>query len=413
MARTDLPTGTVTFLFTDVEGSTKLLHELGADAYADALATHRRIIREAFRAQGGVEVDTQGDAFFVAFPTAPGALTAATEATAALAASPIHVRMGIHTGTPLLAEEGYIGPDVHKGARIGAAGHGGQILVSSATAQLLDRADLHDLGLHRLKDLTAPERIFQVGTQEHAPLKTLHQTNLPVPATSFLGRAAELADLTALLADQANRIVTLTGPGGTGKTRLALQAAADAADHFPEGLWWVALAPLRDPMLVSSEVTRALGGSGEPGDVIGDRRLLLYLDNFEHLMDAATFVADLAEPLSQRHRPRHEPRAAAHRRRARVRRRPPRAVPGRELFLTRAMAIKRDFAANGEVAAICARLDNLPLAIELAAARVKLLSPAALLERLEQRLPSWAGELATLPSGSGPCAPPSSGVTSS
>src|ERR671910_3463682 len=149
-ARVGLPTGTVTFLFTDVEGSTKLLHALGADGYADALATHRRLLRDAFTRNGGVEVDTQGDAFFVAFPTAPGALAAAREATAALAEGPIRVRIGLHTGTPLLTDEGYVGPDVHKGARIAAAGHGGQILVSAATAQLLDSAELRDLGEHRL-----------------------------------------------------------------------------------------------------------------------------------------------------------------------------------------------------------------------------------------------------------------------
>jgi class 3 adenylate cyclase len=173
----NLPSGTVTFLFTDVEGSTRLLHELGADAYADALATHRQQLREAFTAHGGVEVDTQGDAFFVAFPTAPGALAAARAATEALSTGPIRVRIGLHTGSPLLTDEGYVGADVHKGARIAAAGHGGQILLSAATAALLDGATLKNLGLHRLKDLAAPERIFQADSDEHPPLKTLHQTN--------------------------------------------------------------------------------------------------------------------------------------------------------------------------------------------------------------------------------------------
>jgi len=208
-----------------VEGSTKLLHALGAEAYADALATHRRLLRDAFTAHGGVEVDTQGDAFFVAFPTAPGALAAAAQAREALAEGPIRVRMGIHTGTPLVADEGYIGADVHKGARIAAAGHGGQILVSGATAALLDGAGLRDLGQHRLKDLTAPERIYQADPDEHPPLKTLHQTNLPVPATPFLGREAELAELAALLSRDDVRLVTLTGPGGVGKSRLALGVA--------------------------------------------------------------------------------------------------------------------------------------------------------------------------------------------
>src|SRR5215210_3204497 len=174
----DLPAGTVTFLFTDVEGSTKLLHELGAEAYADALAEHRGVLREAFRAQGGVEVDTQGDAFFVVFSTAPGALQAAADAREALERGPIRVRMGIHTGTPHQAEEGYVGHDVHRAARIAACGHGGQVLVSATTASLLQPDGLHDLGEHRLKDLSAPERIYQLGRKQFAPLKSLNQTNL-------------------------------------------------------------------------------------------------------------------------------------------------------------------------------------------------------------------------------------------
>jgi predicted ATPase/class 3 adenylate cyclase len=387
----NLPSGTVTFLFTDVEGSTRLLHALGAEGYADALGEHRRLLRQAFTAHGGVEVDTQGDAFFVAFPTAPGALAAASEAREALATGPIRVRIGLHTGTPHLTDEGYVGADVHRAARIAAAGHGGQILVSAATAQLVDASELRDLGLHRLKDLTAPERIYQLGPAEHPPLKTLHQTNLPVPATPFLGREAELAELAALLVRDDVRLVTLTGPGGSGKTRLALQAAAEAADAFPGGVWWVPLAALRDPALVLESATTALGASADIAEHIGDTRLLLLLDNFEHLTQAASNLAPLVsrspnltllvtsrEPLhlSGEHEYAVDPLL------------PDEAV---ELFLTRAVAAKRDFSANGEVAAICARLDHLPLAIELAAARVKVLSPAALLARLEQRLPVLTG----------------------
>ncbi|MDQ3690257.1 MAG: adenylate/guanylate cyclase domain-containing protein, partial [Chloroflexota bacterium] len=187
MARS-LPSDTVTFLFTDVEGSTKLLHALGAALYAEALAEHRGILRRAFARHGGVEVDTQGDAFFVAFPTAPGALAAAQGARDALVDGPIKVRIGLHTGTPHLTDEGYVGADVHRAARIAAAGHGGQILVSAATAQLVDGGELRDLGEHRLKDLGVSERIYQLGDDEYPPLKTLHQTNLPVPVTAFLGR---------------------------------------------------------------------------------------------------------------------------------------------------------------------------------------------------------------------------------
>jgi predicted ATPase/class 3 adenylate cyclase len=389
--RSHLPTGTVTFLFTDVEGSTKLLHTLGAQAYADALAEHRRVVRAALTRNGGVEVDTQGDSFFVAFPTAPGALAAASDATQALADGPIRVRVGIHTGTPLLGEEGYVGEDVHKGARIAAAGHGGQILVSAATAALVDAAHLHDLGSHRLKDLGAPERIYQLGDETHPPLKTLHQTNLPVPVTAFLGREAELAELSVLLRRDDLRLVTLTGPGGTGKTRLALQAVADAADGFPDGVWWVPLAALRDPALVLSSASTALGASGEPADHIGDKQLLLLFDNFEHLTAAAGDVAELIARcpnlkvvLTSRealHLGGEQEYAVD----------PLRRDDAVELFLTRALAVKHDFAADGEVAAICERLDHLPLAIELAAARAKILPPAALLERLERRLPLLAG----------------------
>jgi predicted ATPase/class 3 adenylate cyclase len=387
----DLPSGTVTFFFTDVEGSTRLLHELGAEGYAAALAEHRRILRAAFGEHGGVEVDTQGDAFFVAFPTAPGALAAAKRARDELAGGPIRVRMGIHTGTPLLADEGYIGPDVHRAARIAAAGHGGQVLVSAATASLVGAEALRDLGQHRLKDLSAAERIYQLGEGDFPPLKTLHQTNLPVPATPFLGREHEVAEVTSLLEREDVRLVTLTGPGGTGKTRLALQAAGALTDRYPHGVWWVSLAPLRDPALVLEQAAQALGASGDLAEHIGEKRLLLLLDNFEHLMPAARDVSALlgqcphlellvtsrevlhldgeweyaVDPMQQ-----------------------PEAI---ELFVTRALAARRDFAADGEVAQICERLDFLPLAIELAAARVKVLNPRALLDRLEKRLPVLAG----------------------
>jgi class 3 adenylate cyclase len=194
----ELPSGTVTFLFTDIEGSTRLLHELG-DAYAEALAEHRRTLREAFQRHGGVEVDTQGDAFFVAFARATDALAAAAGGQEALASGPVKVRMGLHTGEPLVTEEGYVGIDVHRAARIAAAGHGAQVLVSQTTRDLAGTNDLVDLGEHRLKDLSAPERLYQLGSAEFPRLKTLYQTNLPVPATPFLGRERELAELGELL----------------------------------------------------------------------------------------------------------------------------------------------------------------------------------------------------------------------
>jgi len=395
--RRDLPSGTVTFLFTDVEGSTKLLHELGAEGYADALAEHRRIVRAAFRAQTGVEVDTQGDAFFVAFPTAPGALAAVEEMLAGLASGPIRVRMGLHTGTPFLAEEGYIGPDVNRAARIAACGHGGQVLLSAATVSLLDADGLRNLGEHRLKDLSAPERIYQLGAEEFPPLKSLHQTNLPIPSTPFLGREKELGEVLALLSDEDVRLLTLTGAGGSGKTRLGLQAAGALGDRYPQGVWWVPLAALRDPALVLETAGQALGAKDGLAAHIGDKELLLLFDNFEHVVDAAGEVASLLascpnlDLLVTSREPLHLTGEQEY------------AVPplvheeGVGFFLARARAVKPDFQVDETISEICRRLDDLPLALELAAARVKALSSAQILERLEQRLPLLTGGARDLP----------------
>jgi predicted ATPase len=378
----DLPSGTVTFLFTDVEGSTQLLHELGPERYAEALAEHRRILRETFARQDGAEVDTQGDAFFTAFATAPGALAAAREAQEALS---IPVRMGIHTGTPLLTEEGYVGADVHRAARIAAAGHGGQVLVSAATAALLQDS-LRDLGEHRLKDLSAPERIYQAGESDFPPLKTLYATNLPVPATPFVGRERELAEVEDLFARDDVRLLTLTGAGGSGKTRLALQAVGAAADAYPHGVWWVPLASVQDPAEVLPAASRSLGGGGPLPEVIGDRRLLLLLDNFEHVIEAAPAAADLLAAC-----PGLDVLVTS-RERLRVAGEQVYAVPvlersdARELFVARARAAAPEFEPDAHVDELCARLDDLPLAIELAAARTTLLSAAQLLDRLGDRL---------------------------
>ncbi len=390
--RADLPTGTVTFLFTDVEGSTKLLHELGADAYAEALAEHRRAIREACAAEGGVEVDTQGDAFFFAFPTAPGALAAAAAMTEALAARPIRVRSGLHTGTPLLAEEGYIGDDVHRAARIAAAGHGGQVLVSATTASLVE-IELTDLGEHRFKDLSAPERVYQLGDGAFPPLRSLYRTNLPVPATTFLGREQELAEVVELLQDGA-RLLTLTGPGGTGKTRLAIHAAAEAAESFPDGIWWVPMASLRDANLLTSSVAQALGIEEQPGRELAEsvaasltgKQTLLMLDNAEHLMpEVAAKVAelrDIAGPTV----------VVTSRERLQLQGEHVYSVPslepedGVELFLARARSLDSPAKESEAVTELCRRLDNLPLALELAAARTVVFSPEQLVERLSGRL---------------------------
>jgi predicted ATPase/class 3 adenylate cyclase len=379
----ELPRGTVTFLFTDIEGSTRLLHELGPEEYGSALSEHRRVLRVAFERHDGVEVDTQGDAFFVAFPTAPGGLAAAREAQDELE---LPVRMGLHTGTPLLTEEGYVGADVHRAARIAGAGHGRQVLVSAATAALLDGAELRDLGEHRLKDLSAPERIFQLGERDFPPLKTLHRTNLPVPATQFLGRDEELTKLRELLAREDVRLLTLTGAGGSGKTRLALQAAGEAAEAYPDGVWWVPLAPLTDSAEVLPAAARTLGGGGSLAEIVGDRRLLLLLDNFEHVVGAAADVAVLLGECP------HSGVLVTSRERLRVQGEHVYPVPvlaraeARELFLTRARAAQPDFEADGHLDELCERLDDLPLALELAAARVSLLTTEQLLERLGDRL---------------------------
>ena len=369
----ELPAGTVTFLFTDVEGSTKLLHELGAAAYAEALGEHRRVIREAFGAHGGVEVDTQGDAFFVAFPTAPGALQAAADALRGLDPGPIRVRIGIHTGTPHLAAEGYVGIDVHRAARIAACGHGGQVLVSAATVPLVDVDGLRDLGEHRLKDLSAPERIYQLGDGDFPPLKSLHQTNLPIPATPFLGRDEELAAVTAAIGE--SRLVTLTGPGGTGKTRLAMQAAAEFADASPGGVWWVPLTSVRDSSLVRSAIAQALPARGELEEQIGEKRLLLVIDNFEQVIDAATDLAALHGACPNLRM------VVTSRERLQLASEHEYPVPtlsdddGVELFAARTHSLHVDLPANGAVRELCERLDNLPLALELAAARTKLFTP--------------------------------------
>ncbi len=381
-----LPAGTVTFLFTDVEGSTRLLDSLGEAGYAAALAAHRTVLRHAFTENGGVEVDTQGDAFFVAFPTAPGAVAAAAGATEGLTGGPIKVRIGIHSGTPLVTDEGYVGVDVHRAARIAACGHGGQTLVSAATAGLVGEAELRDLGEHRLKDLSAPERIYQLGETEFPPLKSLYRTNLPVPATPFLGRERELDEVAALLTASDPRLVTLTGPGGVGKTRLALQAAGAAADRFPDGVFWVPLAALRDPSDVLPATAQAVGAKGSLADHIADHRLLLVLDNLEHLTSVAPELAELlaACPNLQLLLTSREllrlPGEQAY------------PVPelrpedGRTLFLARAFAAQPAFTASAAVEELCARLEQLPLALELAAARVRVLSPEQLLERLSGRL---------------------------
>jgi predicted ATPase len=377
--RRDLPSGTVTFLFTDVEGSTRLLHELGAEEYADALAEHQRLIREACIGEGGVEVDTQGDAFFFAFPNAPGAIAAASAFTENLASGSIAVRVGLHTGTPLLTEEGYVGDDVHLAARVAASGHGGQVVLSAATAALV-QAELTDLGEHRLKDIEHAVPIYQLGDGSFPPLKTISNTNLPRPASSFIGREAELADVVGRI-ESGTRLLTLTGPGGSGKTRLALEAAATLVPDYKAGVFWVGLAALRDPSLVTETIAQTLGSKNGLAEHIGEREILLLLDNLEQVIEAApelsvlvTACPNLCLVVTSRELLRVQGEVDYPV--------PPLASPEAvSLFCARAQLEPSE-----EISELCARLDNLPLAVELAAARTKALTPARILERLSQRL---------------------------
>ena len=384
--RDDLPTGTVTFLFTDVEGSTRLLHSLGAEAYAEALSEHRRLIRDACAAEGGVEVDTQGDAFFFAFPTAPGALAAATALTEAFAPGPIRVRVGLHTGTPLVTDEGYVGDDVHRAARIAAVGYGGQVLVAASTAALVGSAGLVDLGERRFKDLSAPERVFQLGEKPFPPLKSLYRSNLPLAANPLVGRKRELAEVLQELLE-GSRAVTITGPGGVGKTRFALAVAGEAAHAFPDGVWFVPLASLRDPSLVLPTVASVIGADGEVARHVGNAQCLLFLDNFEQIVDAAPSLATLAGECP-RLRILVTSREAL---RIAVEREYPLSPlpesPSVELFRQRASAVAPELEVEYPTAAeICDRLDRLPLAIELAAARCKALSPEQIRDRVSASL---------------------------
>jgi predicted ATPase len=377
--RADLPTGTVTFLFTDVEGSTKLLHELGAEAYAEALTEHRLRIREACMAEGGVEVDTQGDAFFFAFSTALGALTAAAAFTDALEPGLIHVRVGLHTGTPHLGSEGYVGEDVHLGARIAATAHGGQVVCSRVTRDL-SGLDLVDLGEHRLKDIAEAVSIYQLGEERFSPLNTLSNTNLPTPTSSFVGREQELTEVVSLVRNGA-RVLTLSGPGGSGKTRVAIEAASELVPDFANAVVWVPLATLRDPALVTETIARTLGASNGLADHIGRRSMLLLLDNLEQVVEAASDLSTLlAEcPALQL--------LVTTREVLRIQGEVEYSVPP----LAEREAIELFCARSGlepgpEIGELCRRLDSLPLAVELAAARTRALTPQQILDRLSRQL---------------------------
>ena len=386
-----LPVGTVTLLFSDVEGSTRLLHELGPERYSQALAEHRRVVRGAFARHGGVEVDTQGDAFFAVFPTAGGALSAARQVRDGLAQGPIRVRIGVHTGTPLVTEEGYVGADVHRAARIAAAGHGGQVLVSAAAAAFADDEELRDLGTHRLKDLPAPERVYQLGGDEFPPLKTLYRAQLPLPGTALIGREREVAEAVELLHEC--QLVTLTGAGGIGKTRLALEVAAQVAGEFAEGVFWVVLAGVQDPALVLPTIAQAVGSRNGLEEHISDKEMLIVVDNFEQVIEASSQVGGLPTRCPQLRllvTSRALLNVAAER-----------EYPVLPLSDADAIVLFQERASRSGSAAtaaeICRRLDRLPLAIELAAARTRTVEPDVLLARLDEALPILTSRRRDLP----------------
>jgi predicted ATPase/class 3 adenylate cyclase len=434
---TGLPTGTVTFLFTDIEGSTRLLQRLG-DGYVAVRDAYAAILRRATEVGGGVEVSTEGDSFFVAFPSPARAVEATVAAQRALAAhhwpmeSPLRVRMGLHTGEGILGGENYVGIDVHRAARIAQAGHGGQVLVSAATRVLVESAlpqgvALRDLGRHRLKDLALPEHLYDLVIEglpaDFPPPRTLgaRPRNLPVQLTSLVGREEEIAEVTRLL-DRA-RLLTLSGPGGVGKTRLALAVAERMGGRFDAGVVFVPLAAVARPELVLAGIARAvgaeLGGASSLLEALAERlsdgRWLLVLDNLEQVLEVA---GDLEELLArcprlamlatsrtvlglggeQEYPVAPLPLAAD-----------PAGVPLEELmaspavalFVDRARAVRPDFALTegnaSVVVELCRRLEGLPLAVELAAARTRLLDPDALLGRLARSLDALGTGAVDLP----------------
>jgi predicted ATPase/class 3 adenylate cyclase len=425
-----LPSGTVTFLFTDIEGSTENVALLGNERYAELLDIHRKLLREAFATHDGHEVGTEGDSFFVAFARAQNAVAAAVDGQRALGSDAwpgearLRVRMGLHTGEALVRQDGYVGHEVHRAKRISDAGHGGQILVSQTTADLMGtNVSLADLGSHRLKDLGEPQRIYQLIDdelqREFPPLRSLaaFTHNLPLQRSSFVGREPEIAEIRKLL--EGHRIVTLTGVGGSGKTRLALQVGADELDRYADGVFFVNLAPVSDPDLVLRELASSVGvpssaGAGVggvlggtpagPGDevVLGylaARECLIVLDNCEHVLDACADVVDRI--LSQCSK---VTILATSREGLRVEGEQSWVVPSLSvptetigaaasesvsLFKERAQAVRPEFDLNEDnidaVTDICRRLDGIPLAIEFAAARVSHLSPRQIADRLDDR----------------------------
>ena len=424
----DFPSGTVTFLFTDIEGSTKLLQALG-DVYGKVLTRHQTLLREAFKKWNGKEVDRQGDSFFVAFPRASDALAAAVDGQRALHTqawpqnNELRVRMGLHTGEPIVTDAGYVGVDVHRAARISAAGSGGQILLSSSTESLLSGdlpqgTSIVNLGEHRLKDLSHPEQIYQLKIHDlpldFPPLRTLdmNRTNLPFQHTSFIGREKELNEINDLMAKSECRLLTLLGPGGIGKSRLALQSAAAQVPSYADGTYFIPLAPVNSADYIVPTVASALqltfdthsgdvDSKGQLLDYLGSRSLLMVMDNFEHVLDGAELLADIIENapnikflVTSRERlnlqgewtfdvegmsfPENGNGAGLEKYSALV------------LFFERARQVDPDFELSEEVyphiRRICQLAGGMPLGIELAAAWVSMLSCQEIAQEIEKNI---------------------------
>jgi class 3 adenylate cyclase len=424
-----LPSGTLTLLFSDIEGSTRLLSQLGVH-YGEALSVQRSIMREELSRYAGREIGTEGDSFFVVFTSASAAVEAALAAQRRLASygwpddAAVRVRMGLHVGEPTRLEDDYVGMDVHRAARIASAAHGGQIVVSAATAQrILDRSpgvQLKDLGWHRLKDIPEPEHILQLVAdglqQEFPPLRSLGTpTNLPPFSTPIIGRDSELAELAKQFTTAGVRLVTLTGPGGSGKTRLAIAVADLLGASRADGVYFVPLATATTADVMWSTIAESLGIPGESRapptffEHITHRDMMLILDNLEQLSDAPRVVSELLAQvphlaiLATSRRPLHLTFEYQHPV-------PPLEIPARTLeakqaglsgavalFVHRAQMVRPTFRLTddnvADVIAICSRLDGMPLAIELAAARTKLLAPRAIVSRLDHSLELGGTEL--------------------
>jgi predicted ATPase/class 3 adenylate cyclase len=434
-----LPTGTVTFLFTDIEGSTRLVQLLG-DRYPSVLDEHRRLLRAAFHGFRGQEIETQGDSFFIAFDRATDAIEAAAAGQRALAehswpeGTLVRVRMGLHTGEPSVIDGGYVGLPINRAMRLCAAAHGGQVVLSQTTRDLVEQdlppdLSLRDLGRHQLKDLQARDHVSQLVVadlpSDFPALRSLDSqpNNLPALTTPLIGREREVAAASQRLSADDVRLLTLTGAGGIGKTRLGLQVAAELVGHYEHGVFFVPLGAIREPSLVGSNMAEVLGvreSAGRPlletlRDYLRDKHMLLLLDNFEQVLDAAPLVAELLAACP-RLKVLVTSRAVLHLYGEHDFPVPPLMLPEREplppleqlmqseavrLFVERGQAVRPDFALTREnapaVAEICHRLDGLPLAIELAAAQVRLLSPHAMLARLERRLALLTGGARDLP----------------